>query len=183
MPPVSVEQRTHVLTVSKSTEDVWRQVLRSPFYDRFRIDGIDREAGVVTVTYGGDPERYVDCGYITSYVQNVRGERTYRFAAATASTDYELMTGTEILSIARQMEMHAQIAVTVTSVGETETQLSATAQYALSRTMLVLDTQRRSRTISHIIRFNSDQEGAFPGAVACRPTGMLEMDVLSAFKL
>jgi len=179
--PVSIETPTHSLAVAKGREDVWRQVPVSPIRDRFLIQGLDRDTGVITLTYSGDPERYVDCGYITSYVKNVRGERTYRFAAATASTEYELMTGREILSIARQMGLDARIEVAVTPVGEKETQISATARYVLSRTMLVRDTQGRLETISHLINFTTDQEGTFPGAVACRPNGMLESDVLSAF--
>jgi hypothetical protein len=179
--PVSVETPTHAVVVAKGREDVWRQMSVSPVRDRFVINGRDGDTGVITLTYSGDPERYVDCGYITSYVKNVRGERTYRFAAATASTEYELMTGREILSIARQMGLEARIAVKVTPIGEKETQISATAQYVLARTMLVRDTQGRVQTISHLINFTSDQEGTFPGAVACRPSGMLETDVLSAF--
>lgn len=179
--PVSVETPTHSLVVAKGREDVWRQVPVTPVRDRVVINGLDRDTGVITLTYSGDPERYVDCGHITSYVKNVRGERTYRFAAATASTEYELMTGREILSIARQMGLEARIAVAVTPVGEKETRISATARYALSRTMLVRDTQGRVETISHLINFTSDQEGTFPGAVACRPSGMLEADVLSTF--
>jgi len=179
--PVSVESPTHSLVVAKGREDVWRQVPVSPARDRFLVHGLDRGTGVITLTYSGDPERYVDCGYITSYVKNVRGERTYRFAAATASTEYELMTGREILSIARQMVLEARIEVAVTPVGEKETRISATARYALSRIMLVRDTQGRSETISHLINFNSDQEGTFPGAVVCRPSRVLEADVLSAF--
>lgn len=179
--PASVETPPHVLIVTKSREEVWRQVSRSLVKDRFLLDGIDREAGVVTLTYAGDPEPYVDCGYITSYVTNVRGERTYRFAAATASTEYEIMTGTEILSIVRRLTLDARIAVTMTAVDTTATRISATTRYTLVRTMLVHDAKRRSRTISDFISFDTGQEATFPGAVACRASGMLETDVLSAF--
>lgn len=180
--PVSVAPATLSQVVSKSREDVWRTILVSPLQDRFAINGLDRDAGVITLTYSGDPERYVDCGYITSYVKNVRGERTYRFSAANASAEYELMTGREIVSIERRMELGARIAVMLTPIGEKETRISATVQYILSRTMQIRDTQDRLQTISQITNFSSDQEGTFPGGVvACRPSGVLEADVLAAF--
>ena len=179
--PVSVETPTHAVVVAKGREDVWRQMPVSPVRDRFVINGLDGDTGVITLTYSGNPERYVDCGYITSSVKNVRGERRYQFAASAASTEYELMTGREIVSIARRMMLDARIAVTVAPVGDKNTRISATARYVLSRTLLIHDTQGGAQTISHRINFTSDQEAAFPGAVACRPSGMLEADALSAF--
>jgi hypothetical protein len=145
------------------------------------IDGLHKDAGLITFTYGGNPERYVDCGYITSYVKNARGERTYEFAAATASTEYELMAGRETVSIARGMVLDAGNTVAMIPTGDKETRMSATARYVLSRTMLIRNTQNGSRTMSHRIDLASNQEGRFPGTVACRPSGVLEAGVLSAF--
>ena len=169
------------LVVSKSKNEVWRQASASPTQDGFVITDVDNGTGVITLTYSGDAERYVECGYITSYVENLRGERRYQFAAATASTEYELMTGREIVSIARRMALDARVSVTVTPIGDKNTRLSATAHYALSRTMVIRDTHGGAQTISHRINFTSDHEGAFPGVVACRANGMLETDALSAF--
>lgn len=180
VPPMRVATATHSQVVSRAMEDVWQRVPVSPLQGGFATNGLDRDAGAITLTYTGDPERYVDCGYITSYVKNVRGERTYRFPAATASAEYELMTGREIVSIERRMELDARIVVMVTPIGEKETRISATARYILSRTMQIRDTQDRLQTISQTINFASDQEGTFPGAVVCRPSGMLEADVLAA---
>lgn len=162
-------------------DDVWRQASASRIQERFAVTGIDKSAGTITLTYSGDPERYVDCGYITSYVKNLRGERIYRFPAGAAATDYELMTGREIVSIARHMVLDAQIAVSATPIGSQETLVSASARYVLSRTMHIRDTQGGVETLSDRISFTSGQEGSLPGAVACRASGQLEADVLSAF--
>jgi hypothetical protein len=179
VPPASAGTATHSVVVAERQHEVWRRVSASFGGDRFVIDGVDQDAGVITLSYSGDPERYVDCGYISSYVKNVRGERTYRFPAGSASTEYELMTGREIVSVARRMTLDARIAVTLTPIGSTETQISATTRYALSRTLLIRDTQGRSQTIANRIHFTSGRAEAFPGAVVCRPTGALEADVLS----
>lgn len=179
--PVAVESAAHSRLVAKALDEVWLQASANPTRDGFAINGVDKNTGVITLTYSGDPERYVDCGYVASSVKNVRGERTYRFPAATAATDYELMTGREIVSIARHMVLDAQIAVTATPIGRTETQVSVSARYVLTRTMHIRDTQGGVKTLSHRINFTSGQEGSFPGAVACRASGHLEAEVLSAF--
>ena len=179
--PVTVETPLHWLVVGKGRDEVWRQVAALSIPDGFVLVGADKDTGVITLTYSGNPEPYVDCGYITSYVKNVRGERRYQFAASTASTEYELMTGREIVSITRRMELDARIAVTVTPIGDKDTRISAAARYVLSRTMFVRDAQGGVQSISHRINFTSDQEGTFPGTVACRPSGTLEAEALSAF--
>ena len=179
--PVGVETATLSRIVAKGADEVWRQAAATPLQGRFAVNGLDRDAGIITLTYRGDPEPYVDCGYVTSYVKNVRAERTYRFPAASASAEYELMTGKEIVSIARQMALDARIAVTAAPIASKETRVLVSAHYALSRTMHIRDTRGSVQTISHLTRFTSEEDGAFPGAVVCRASGKLEADVLSAF--
>jgi len=179
--PVASEAATNWLAVAKSTEEVWRQAVSTLDKNDFVIDGLNKDSGVITFSYRGDPERYVDCGYITSYVKNLRGERRYGFPAATASTEYEFMTGREILLIARTMTLDGRVTVTVTALSARETRISANARYALTRILLVRDTQGRSESISQHIDFDSGQEGVFPGAILCVPNGRLEREALSAF--
>lgn len=179
--PMGAHTPTLTRTVGKSVDEVWRHAAALPIQERIVVHGVDKDAGVITLAYRGDPEPYVDCGHITSYVKNVRGERTYRFPAAHAATDYELMTGKEIVSIARQMLLDARITLTVAAIGNNETRVSVSAQYTLTRTMHVRDTQGSVQALSHVAGFASDQEGAFPGAVVCRASGTLEADVVAAF--
>jgi hypothetical protein len=178
--PAGVETAALSRIVAKSADEVWQHAAATPSQGRFAVTGLDRDAGVITLTYSGDPEPYVDCGSVASYVKNARGERTYRFPAASASADYELMTGKEIVSIARQMALDARIAVTAAPIANKETRVSVSAHYALSRTMHIRDTQGSVQTVSHLARFTSDDDGTFPGAVVCRASGKLEADVLSA---
>jgi hypothetical protein len=179
--PPSIETPAQLRVVTSTLDDVLRQASASVLQERFAVTGVDENAGIITLTYSGDPEPYVDCGQITSYVKNVRGERIYRFPAAIAATDYELMTGREIVSIARHMLLDAKIAVNATPIGSQSTQVSASVRYALLRTMHIRDTQGNVQTVSDRTSFTSDQEGSLPGAVACRASGQLEADVLAAF--
>jgi hypothetical protein len=132
------------------------------------------------LSYTGDPERYVDCGEITSYVKNLRGERTYRFPAAAAATEYEYMNGREILVITRHMHLDGRLNLTVVDAGPQQTQISANALYTLTRTLIARDTRGQSRNSSQRITFTSRHEGALPGDITCRSNGALEKEALSA---
>lgn len=48
--PVAVETPLQWLGVAKGKEEVWRQVSARPIQDRFVIDGLRKDAGVITLT-------------------------------------------------------------------------------------------------------------------------------------
>lgn len=177
--PVGSGTATTSVTVEKSADDIWRSIPQTYDASGLVVHGFHRASGVLILDYSGDPVRYVDCGYITSSVKNLHGERTYAFPAATGSAEYEFMTGREILSVAREMNVEARFTVTVVGTGTRQARLSVDGRYELTRTMTVRDTQGRSRTSSHTVRFASGQEARFPGTVTCRPNGELEAQVLS----
>jgi hypothetical protein len=144
------------------------------------IDALDKDAGVIILSYTGDPEGYVDCGHLTSYVKNLHGERTYQFPAATASTEYEFMQWNGLRVITREMSLEGRINVAVTEIAAGQTQVSARVRYSVARNLTIRDTRGNREVASHIIHFTSGQEGVFPGTGICRATGLLEAEVLSA---
>jgi hypothetical protein len=179
-PPSGPLGSTYARVVGQSKEEVWRHLIPAIDKEYLVIDRLDKDTGAITVTYRGDPEWYVDCGRIVSQVKNLRGERTYRFPAAAASAQYEVVRGTEILVVDRRMTLEGRLTVSVVAINGSQTQVSANAHYALTRVVTTRDTTDRAQTLSHVVDFGSGHEAAFPGAVTCRPTGMLENEVLSA---
>ena len=178
--PVGHAAAANWRTVEKSADDVWRGLASAVEAHPFDVVSLDKESGVLILSYSGDPEPYVDCGHITSSVSNLRGKRIYAFPAAAAATEYEIMTGKEILIVARRMAVEIRLTATVVRIGALRTRVSAGARYILTRTMTTRDTQGRVRTTSDAIHFASGQEAVFSGTVTCRPSGRLEMEVLSA---
>jgi len=178
--PVGSMTASHSVTVEKSADEVWRGLTSTLDPDQFAVHSLDKPSGLLVLMYRGDPERYVDCGRITSFVKNLRGERTYKFPAAAAFAEYELMTGKEILVVVRQMHLEARVTITSVGTGALRTSVSVDTRYVLTRTMTVRDTHDRARTTSDVVHFASGQEEAFPGVVTCQPNGRLEAEVLSA---
>lgn len=177
--PVASETPLRSVTVPRRAEDVWRELAAALNGGPYVVQRLDPTAGVAVLSYRGDPARYVDCGHITSYVKNLRGERVYRFAGAAASVEYELMTGKEILLIDREMNLEGNLTLTIAAAGTDRTQVSANARYVLTRTLAVRDVRGRSQTLSHLAEFGSNGEGAFPGMLTCRSTGAWEYEVFS----
>jgi hypothetical protein len=177
--PVGTEVPLGAVTVPRRAEHLWRDLAAALNGAPFAVQRLDPNAGVAVLSYHGDPARYVDCGNITSYVKNLRGERVYRFAAATASVEYELATGKEILIIDRQMRLDGDLTLTAVAVGTNATQVTASARYVLTRTLTVRDTLGRSQTVSHLAEFGSNREGTFPGPMTCRANGAWEYEVFS----
>src|SRR5690554_3895515 len=77
--------------IKKSRDQVWDDAVPALGKQFFVINNLDKSSGLINVSYSGDPERYVDCGRINSYVKNARGERTYDFSASSAAQQYEIM--------------------------------------------------------------------------------------------
>jgi hypothetical protein len=178
--PVDVAGPEPSVTIGKSKAEVWQQIVPMLEDRPFVIDALDKDAGVIILSYTGDPEGYVDCGHVTSYVKNLRGERTYQFPAATASTEYEVMQWNGLRVITREMSLEGRINVTVTETEAGQTQVSARARYSVTRNLTMRDARGHSDAASQVIHFTSGQDGAFPGTGICRATGLLEAEVLSA---
>ena len=103
-PPAPVSL-SNTATVERSKDAVWKQLIPALGKEFFVINNLDKESGIVNVSYSGDPERYVDCGLLTSYVKNAKGERTYKFPGARAYMVYETMDMGRLFSIERKVNV------------------------------------------------------------------------------
>lgn len=91
MPPGGIPFSSNTAVVQKSKSDLWKQIVPMLGKQFFVINNLDKESGIINVSYSGNPESYVDCGILDSFVQNARGERHYNFPAAKAHQVYEVM--------------------------------------------------------------------------------------------
>jgi len=166
---------------------------------RFRvIDTLDQSSGVINVNYNGNPEKYIDCGRITSYVMDVRGERTYDFPASRAWQSYEAMLpSTGLLKINRRMSLEGRVNLVFEDLGPNRTRVTVNTRYVVQLQIngrnanstsppTLLDTTASNPvgSSSFTISFNSGGSSSFPPlsdgrAVECVATGALEQEILS----
>lgn len=183
-PPGNYPAGVNVKTISKPREVVWNTAVPALGKQFFVINNLDKSSGLINISYSGNPERYIDCGKITSTVSNARGERHYSFPAASANQTYEVMNNMQLFFINRKMKLEGRMNLVFEETGPNETRVSANTRYVVSRTAEVRNTQGASRTFSESISFNSGSRETFPKSadgqgVECTPTGALESEVLA----
>ena len=182
---ISPGQNTKV--IQKPRDVVWATSVPALSKQFFVINNLDKSSGLINLSYSGDPEKYIDCGRITSFVKNAQGERTYDFAGAKAQQNYEVMNpGVGLFFLDRRMSLEGRVNLIFEEVDANTTRVTANTRYVVTRTQIVRAAgggfpQNSNNSIS----FNSGGSAPFPanqrGEFAeCTARGVLEQEVLSA---
>jgi hypothetical protein len=188
-PTTQVAPSSNVKTIERPREAVWNASVPELGKQFFVINNLDKSSGLMNISYTGDPERYIDCGRITSFVKNAQGERTYAFAGAKAQQVYEIMNpGVGLFFIDRRMNLEGRLNLIFEEVGPTTTRITANTRYVVTRTQTIRNAANNfPQTGADTISFNTTAGAAFPGnsqgqSAECVSTGALEREVLSAVK-
>lgn len=183
--PKSLPTLNNSVVINKSKDEVWKQIVPMLGKQFFVINNLDKDSGIINISYSGDPERYVDCGRIISYVKNARGERTYVFPASKSYQDYEIMDirgGAGLFFVSRKMSLEGRMNIIVEDIGNNQSRVTANTRYILTKTTTFRNVQGHSNTVTNTLSFNSGQEGISEGSgpnMICQATGKLEDEVLS----
>lgn len=184
-PPVG---KTNAKVVDRPREDVWNSSVPQLGKQFFVINNLDKSSGLINVSYNGDPELYVDCGQVTSYVKNARGERTYQFPGARAQTAYEVMAPNGLFTFQRKMNLEGRVNLIFEDAGSGTTRITANTRYVVTRQSTVQAAAGGyPQTTTDNISFNSGGSASFPGSgenqgTECVSTGRLEEEILSAVR-
>jgi len=174
--------------IDKPREAVWNSSVPELGKQFFVINNLDKSSGLINVSYNGAPEKYIDCGRVTSYVKNARGERTYDFAGASAQQQYEVMDGNGLFYINRRLSLEGRVNLIFEEVTQNQTRVTANTRYVVQRQVTVTAAANNiPQSGSDSISFNSGSSGAFAPnkngqATECVATGALEREILSAIK-
>lgn len=187
-PSTSLGPAHNSKTIDRPREAVWNSSVPELGKQFFVINNLDKSSGLINISYSGDPERYVDCGRVRSYVKNARGERTYDFPASKASQQYEVMNDRGLFFVNRKLSLEGRVNLVFEEVGPNQTRVTANTRYVVTRQLSVTTPSvaiPQSSTDS--ISFNGGASGAFStnGAgpnTECVSTGDLEREILSVIK-
>jgi len=135
----------------------------------------DEAAGQLVVVYSGDPEPYVDCGWIVTYGKN----ELERMPAAIAQASFARRRDGHLVDLARDLRLDARMTVRVEPDGEAAI-VRADSVYALTKT--VADPSAPAPDVLHAetISFPTGQSGSFSSGTTCQPSGELERLVFDA---
>lgn len=173
--------------IDRPRDAVWNASVPALGKQFFVINNLDKASGLINISYSGDPEKYIDCGRITSFVKNMQGERRYDFAGAKAQQVYEMMLPQGLFFIDRRMTLDGRVNLIFEEISPTKTRVTANTRYVVTRQQHVRSAAGQSQSASDSISFTSASGAMFnPGsdgrAAECASNGQLERDLLSAIQ-
>jgi len=189
-PPDTEPPSQNSIVIDLSKDELWNKAIPALAKGFFVINNLDKDSGIINVSYSGNPEKYVDCGQVESYVKNARGARTYKFSASSAQQSYEVMDmkyGAGLLFFSRKMDLEGRINIIVEEFTAKRSRVTINAKYVLTKSMTARNTQGAVSNFSDTISFVSGQQARFPSGNAfagtlCQPSGNLEEEILEVFK-
>ncbi|TVZ54185.1 hypothetical protein FBZ81_107204 [Azospirillum brasilense] len=176
-PPQVYSNATNTKAINKTKEQVWSELIPALSKDFFVINNLDKSSGLINVSYAGDPSSYIDCGTITSYVKNARGERTYTFNGAEKYKQYEIMTNDNLIFVERKADLEGRMNIIVSESGKNQSVLTANTRYVLTVSSRVSDVAGNQVSQNNMISFNTGGVGQGRETI-CRPNGKLEQTIL-----
>jgi len=173
--------------VNKPREMAWDAAILALRKNFFVIDSLDRSSGLVNLSYtGGDPEKYLDCGQVSSRVKDADVVRTYRFPGASASQDYQFMNSQGALfNVNRTLSLDAAIKLILEDIGRGQTRVTVSTHYVVRRQGRVQQVRGpQAFNYADVISFDTGERASFPRSVSgqgteCIANGNLERAVLS----
>ena len=183
--PNSPATSSNMKVVNKPRDAVWAQVVPELGKRFFVINNLDKSSGLINLSYSGNPERYIDCGRVTSVVKNAAGERTYNFNGAVAETRYETMSQQGLFRYHRKMALEGRVNLVFEEISPTQTRVTASTRYGLQRSQQTWNAMNQPLGAStDSVSMNTGGSGSFPpnasgATLDCVPTGELEQEILS----
>ena len=168
-------------------DKAWKAVVAHLSDTSFVIDNIDKDSGLITVSFSvSDPRTAVDCGQWSYWVKNLRGRRDYNNEAAAPYAKYELLLDGNLATVERSTTLSGKFNILVTAPTEITSKVKVTARFVQSVSLkispLMLDMNFRRvepRTFTESVGFNTGQEAQIPGGqTLCRSKGHLEKEIL-----
>lgn len=186
-PPTTSLQIENSRDLALPYDAAWRAVVAHLAETSFVIDNIDKDSGLITVSFSvSDPRAAVDCGQWSYWVKNMRGRRDYNNEGAAPFAAYELLDNRTLVNVERSVSLSGKFNILVTAPTDKSSKVKVTARFVHSVSLkvapLILDRNFRRvepRTFTDSMGFNSGQEAQLPGGqTKCRSNGSLEKQVL-----
>jgi hypothetical protein len=146
---------------------VWGNILDHLQQQGVQVSIVDEPGGKLVVFYNGDPQPYVDCGWIVTY----RGEELDRVPAAASDASFLRRRDGEVVTLERELRLDARMRVHVEPSGE-DAIVRTDSTYMLTKTFSVPGAAQPFH--AETVDFHSGESGAFSSGTTCQPTGELE---------
>jgi hypothetical protein len=173
LPPSAAPARDRSALVEQQPWLVLGNVLDHLQQRGLPVTEVNEAAGELVVAYSGDPEPYVDCGWIVTW----RKDELDRLPAAIADASFARRWNGRVVTVDRDLRLDARMTVRVEPAGENAV-VRADSAYVLTKTVAPQEAEQplHAETIS----FPTGTSAAFSSGTTCQPNGALERLVFDA---
>ncbi len=178
--PERSELAEETFTVNASVPDALDQIVDALDGPRFGITHLNKQTGLLTARYNGDPSPFVECGKLI--LESSRGQ-VKEVPGAVGNLNYEIAVGPAIDNIGdvrRGMILDGYLIVQVQPATAQTSQVSVRANYVLTRTVDLVQNSGSSRfTERSYVSFSTGEAAQFAkgGAAQCQANGAFEASV------
>jgi hypothetical protein len=146
---------------------VWGNILDHLQRQGVQANIVNEAGGELVVFYNGDPQPYVDCGWIVTY----RDAELDRVPAAASDASFLRRRDGEVVTLERELRLDARMRVDVEPSGD-DSIVRTDSTYMLTKT--ISSPRARQPFHAETIDFHTGESEAFTSGTACQPTGELE---------
>jgi len=177
-PPIFGDNYSTSITVPENKDIVWQRLIRDLSNTGFLVNNIEKDSGLINISYRGDPCEFVTCGSITSVVIDSNGERTHSFHGCEKYVVYEVVKDEQIHYIKRSTRLESRATIAVSEV-DGGTLVKVNVQYLVTIDGKIFDAMwNHVNSNNNTIIFNSNETGTTPYQTTCRPLGNFESEIL-----
>ena len=152
---------------------MWGNILDHLQRQGAHVSAANEAAGSIVVTYSGDPEPYVDCGWIVIH----EDDEFERMPAARSEASFLRRRSGEVVTLERDLTLDARMSVQVEPSGE-DAIVQADSTYVLTKR--IASSEGQGPLHAETIRRGSGRSDAFTSGARCQPNGQLERLVFDA---
>jgi hypothetical protein len=161
----------HVGIDLKAISPFWRAFVAALSSDFFVINNLDKDTGLINVSYSGEPERYLDCGQVKV------GDNEY--AGSRGNVSYQQWQGLKLFRVSRQLRLEGRMNILVQEIDLKTSTVTVNTRYVVNRQVTATDSDGRTHNVNDSASFNHGEDGIFnQQGFRCRSTGALERHVI-----
>lgn len=180
-PPAPVGEKVVLLPFDQA----WEKVIANAGRTFFVINNIEKASGFVNLSYSGNPEEFVNCGYFDLQSKNIEGQKSERYSVARERQVIHQRTGINVDTYYRnEASLEGRANLILQKVGLAETKMLVSVRYVVRRKLKQLsgasplppDRDSSASFNSGQVGYLSDDSGV--QSFSCVSTGRFENTLL-----
>jgi hypothetical protein len=173
-----IKNTDNTIFLKESKDKVWAKLIDGIGKSFFVINNIEKDSGLINISYGDDPCRFISCGTLNSYVLSAQGKRQYNFPACIEYKEYEEFHKGNLFIIRRWITLDGRASIIVQKRNN-GTLVKVNVRYVVIKNAKIYDPSYKFiNTKLSNIKFNSNGGESFPNGLKCYANGQFEKMIL-----